>query len=132
MQQPEALRRQLGLGSVVAFGLAYMAPSLVMILFGIVAMESSGTAPTTFALATGALLFTALSYARMASIYPVSGSAYSYARRNLSAPIGFLVGWSILLDYLFLPMVAWLTQSILLNAQFSQIPIWAWCWSMPD
>ncbi|HEY0888642.1 MAG TPA: APC family permease [Nocardioides sp.] len=122
----DRLPRQLGLGSVVAFGLAYMAPSLVMILFGIVAVESAGAAPTTFALATGALLFTAFSYARMAAIYPVSGSAYTYARRNLGAPLGFLVGWSILLDYLFLPMVAWLTQSILLNAQFPEIPIWAW------
>jgi amino acid transporter len=40
--------------------------------------------------------------------------------------VGFLVGWSVLLDYLFLPMVAWLTQSILLNAQFPAVPIWAW------
>ncbi len=103
-----------------------MAPSLVMIIFGVIAVVSAGTAPTAFLVATGAMLLTALSYARLARIYPVSGSAYFYARRNLGSAAGFLVGWAILLDYLFLPMVAWLAQSILLNAQFPAVPIWLW------
>jgi amino acid transporter len=125
VHEPE-LTGQLSLTSVVAFGLSYMAPSLVMIIFGIIAVVSSGTAATAFLVATGAMLITALSYAVMARAYPVSGSAYFYARRNLGSSAGFLVGWAILLDYLFLPMVAWLTQSILLNAQFPAVPIWVW------
>jgi amino acid transporter len=120
------LARRLTLPSVVAFGVSYMAPSLVMVIFGIIAVASAGTAPTAFAIATAAMLLTALSYAKMARVYPVSGSAYFYARHNLGSRVGFLVGWSVLLDYLFLPMVAWLTQSILLNAQFPAVPIWAW------
>ncbi|WP_458319544.1 APC family permease [Mycolicibacterium brisbanense] len=120
------LARRLTLPSVVAFGVSYMAPSLVMVIFGIIAVASAGTAPTAFALATAAMLVTALSYAKLAGIYPVSGSAYFYARHNLGSRVGFLVGWSVLLDYLFLPMVAWLTQSILLNAQFPAVPIWIW------
>ncbi|MFC0454865.1 APC family permease [Rhodococcus jostii] len=120
------LARRLSLPSVVAFGLAYMAPSLVMVIFGVIAVASAGTAPTAFLLATGAMLLTATSYAKMARIHPVSGSAYFYARKNLGSPVGFLVGWSVLLDYLFLPMVAWLTQSIYLNAQFPAVPIWVW------
>jgi amino acid transporter len=120
------LARRLTLPSVVAFGVAYMAPSLVMVIFGVIAVTSAGTAPTAFVLATGTMLLTALSYAKMASIYPVSGSAYFYARHNLGSRIGFLVGWSVLLDYLFLPMVAWLAESIFLHAQFPAIPIWTW------
>ena len=120
------LKRTLSLTSVVAFGLSYMAPSLVMVIFGIIAAASSGTAPTAFLIATLAVLLTALSYARMAGEFPESGSAYSYARRVIGAPVGFLVGWSLLLDYLFLPMVAWLTQSIYLNAQYPDVPIWVW------
>ncbi|BDY29965.1 APC family permease [Mycolicibacterium mageritense] len=120
------LARRLTLPSVVAFGVSYMAPSLVMVIFGLIAVASAGTAPTAFALATAAMLVTAMSYAKMARCYPVSGSAYFYARHTLGSPVGFLVGWSVLLDYLFLPMVAWLTQSILLNAQFPAVPIWAW------
>ncbi|ALE04748.1 Putrescine importer PuuP (plasmid) [Arthrobacter sp. ERGS1:01] len=124
--QPVTLVPKLGLTSVVAFGLSYMAPSLVMIIFGIIAAASAGTAPTAFIVSTIAIFLTALSYAKMARLFPTSGSAYSYARKLLNSPIGFLVGWSVLLDYLFLPMLAWLTQGIYLNAQYPQIPIWVW------
>lgn len=120
------LTGKLSLSAVVAFGLSYMAPTLVMVIFGIISVTSGGTSSTVFLVATLAMLVTALSYAAMARIYPVSGSAYFYARRVLGSGSGFLIGWSVLLDYLFLPMVSWLTQSILLNAQFPDIPIWAW------
>ncbi|NBE54952.1 amino acid permease [Streptomyces sp. YC537] len=103
-----------------------MAPSLVLVIFGVIAVSSAGTAPTAFLAATGAMFLTALSYAKMARHFPASGSAYTYARRMLGAPVGFLVGWTVLLDYLFLPMVAWLVQSIYLNAQFPAVPVWAW------
>ncbi len=124
--QPAALKPQLSLASVVAFGVSYMAPSLVMVIFGVIAAASGGTAPTAFALATAAIFLTTLSYAKMSRHYPMSGSAYFYARKLIGAPVGFLAGWSVLLDYLFLPMVAWLVQSIYLNAQFPGIPVWVW------
>ncbi|MYW64203.1 amino acid permease [Streptomyces sp. SID8379] len=103
-----------------------MAPSLVMVVFGVIAAASAGTAPTAFLVATCAMFLTALSYAKMARHYPVSGSAYFYTRKLIGAPAGFLVGWAVLLDYLFLPMVAWLVQSVYLNAQFPSVPVWAW------
>ncbi|MGW0811877.1 APC family permease [Streptomyces viridiviolaceus] len=124
--RPAQLTRRLSLASVVAFGLAYMAPSLVMVIFGVIAVSSAGTAPTAFLVATGAMALTALSYAKMARHHPASGSAYVYARRSIGSRAGFLVGWTVLLDYLFLPMVAWLVQSIYLNAQFPAVPVWVW------
>ncbi|MFJ6518366.1 APC family permease [Streptomyces filamentosus] len=124
--RPGGLSGRLSLASVVAFGLAYMAPGLVMVIFGVIAEVSAGTAPTAFLVATGAMFLTALSYAKMARHFPVSGSAYSYARKLIGSRAGFLVGWAVLLDYLFLPMVAWLVQSLYLNAQFPGVPVWAW------
>ncbi|RVU19952.1 APC family permease [Streptomyces antnestii] len=121
-----SLTPKLSLTSVVTFGLAYMAPSLVMVIFGVISAASGGTAPTAFLVATGAMFLTALSYAKMARHYPTSGSAYVYTRKLLGSPVGFLVGWAVLLDYLFLPMVAWLVQSIYLNAQFPAVPVWVW------
>jgi amino acid transporter len=121
-----ALTARLGLLSVVLFGVAYMSPSIVMTTFGVISSTSHGAAPTAYLLATGAMLLTALSYGRMARALPASGSAYTYAREMLDARVGFLVGWAILLDYFFLPMVAWLIQSLYLNAQFPAVPVWAW------
>lgn len=120
------LTPKLSLTSVVVFGLAYMAPAIGMSIFGIIALTSGGVAPTAFALASVAMFLTALSYAKMAKTFPTSGSAYIYARRTLDSRIGFLVGWAILLDYLFLPTVAWLFQSFYLAAQFPAIPVWGW------
>ncbi|MFE4672879.1 APC family permease [Streptomyces sp. NPDC056723] len=121
-----SLTPKLSLTSVVTFGLAYMAPSMVMVIFGVISAVSSGAAPTALLVATGAMFLTALSYAKMARHYPTSGSAYVYTRNLFGSPVGFLVGWAVLLDYLFLPMVAWLVQSIYLNAQFPGIPVWVW------
>ncbi|WP_369214230.1 APC family permease, partial [Streptomyces flavofungini] len=125
-QQPARMRGDLGLLSVVAFGVAYMAPAVVTSIFGVIAATSKGAAPTAYVIATGAMLLTGLSYAKMAKVHPSSGSVYTYARKELDSRIGFLAGWALLLDYLFLPMVAWLLQAIYLHAQFPAVPEWAW------
>lgn len=118
--------RSLGVTGLLFFGLAYMAPSIVVFTFGIIAVASNGTAPLSYLLATLAISLTALSYAKMSKTFPGSGSAYIYARKVLGEKAGFLVGWMILLDYLFLPMVAWLIQATFLHVQFPQIPFWVW------
>lgn len=126
---PEAaptLQRSLTVRSVVLFGLAYMAPLIVLGTFGVVAELTSGAVPTAYLLALLAMLFTAYSYGRMAAAHPIAGSAYTYASRNIDSRVGFLVGWAVLLDYFFLPMVIWLIGGTYLQAQFPGVPFWAW------
>ncbi|MDN4609478.1 APC family permease [Arthrobacter burdickii] len=126
MSSTSGLTAKLSLSAVVIFGLAYMSPAIVMLTFGVIASTSAGTTPLAYVLATIAMSLTALSYGKMARIIPASGSAYTYARKMIDSRVGFLVGWAILLDYLFLPMVAWLIQALYLNAQFPGIPMWGW------
>ncbi|WP_226346587.1 APC family permease [Agilicoccus flavus] len=99
-------------------------PFIVLTTFGAFSEASSGTLAAAYAVATVAMLFSALSYAKMAGRYPVAGSAYAYARRAIDSRVGFLVGWAVLLDYLFLPMVVWLYGSAYLTAQFPEVPAW--------
>ncbi|HEY8753218.1 MAG TPA: APC family permease [Arthrobacter sp.] len=120
------LERTLGLGSVVLFGLAYMAPLIVLGTFGIIAVESGGAVPSSYLLALVAMLFTAQSYGRMAKAFPTAGSAYTYVRRTVDSRVGFLVGWAAMLDYFFLPMVIWLIGASFLQAQFPDVPFWMW------
>jgi amino acid transporter len=103
-----------------------MTPLIVLGTFGIVAESTSGTVPTAYLLALVAMLFTAVSYGRMAARYPVAGSAYTYVRKAIDSRVGFLVGWAVLLDYFFLPMVIWLIGAAYLNAQFPGVPSWLW------
>ena len=120
------LERSLDLRSVVLFGLAYLAPMIVLGTFGVLAMKTNGTAPTAYLLALVALLFTARSYGKMSARFPVAGSAYTYTRRAIDSRAGFLVGWAVLLDYLFLPMVIWLIGAAFLSAKFPGVPKWTW------
>ncbi|WP_232535078.1 APC family permease [Nocardia terpenica] len=120
------LSRTLTLGPVVLFGLAYMAPMIVLGTFGVLDDDTGGVVPTAYLLALVAMLFTAVSYGRMAAAYPVAGSAYTYTRRTIDARVGFLVGWAVLLDYFFLPMVIWLIGAAYLHDQFPATPAWVW------
>lgn len=120
------LDRALGLWSVVLFGLAYMTPMIVFGTFGALATASQGTTAMAYLVAAAAIMLTAISYGVMARVYPVAGSAYTYARRSINSSVGFLVGWAVLLDYFFLPMVIWLIGAAYLAAAFPAVPTWVW------
>jgi putrescine importer len=120
------LTRTLKLPSLVLFGLAYLTPLIVLGIFGVIAETTGGASPSAYLVALVAMLFTAHSYGRMAIAHPVAGSAYTYVRRSIDPRVGFLVGWAILLDYLFLPMVIWLIGGSYLSAQFPSVPIGVW------
>ncbi|MHC8388179.1 APC family permease [Pseudomonas sp. MDT2-39-1] len=120
------LQRTLSLGSVVLFGIAYMTPIIVLGTFGILAQSTAGMVPAAYLAALVAMFFTAMSYGRMASAFPVAGSAYSYVRKAISPKLGFIAGWAVLLDYLFLPMAIWLIGAAYLNSAFPAVPQWTW------
>ena len=59
--------------------------------------------PLVYLIGLVAMIFTALSYAQMSKAFPIAGSVYSYVGRGLNKHVGFLAGWTILLDYLLVP-----------------------------
>ncbi|MEI7916089.1 MAG: APC family permease [Mycobacteriaceae bacterium] len=118
------LRRALGLPSLVLFGLVYIVPLTVFTTYGIVTQTTGGRLPVAYVVTLAAMAFTALSYARMVVAFPVAGSAYTYTQKTFGAPLGFLAGWSLLLDYLFLPMLNYLVIGIYLEAAFPGLPAW--------
>lgn len=120
------LQRTLSLGSVVLFGIAYMTPIIVLGTFGILAQSTAGRVPAAYLAALVAMFFTAMSYGRMAAAFPVAGSAYSYVRKAIRPKLGFIAGWAVLLDYLFLPMAIWLIGAAYLASAFPSIPQWIW------
>lgn len=120
------LQRTLSLGSVVLFGIAYMTPIIVLGTFGILAQATDGQVPAAYLAALIAMFFTAMSYGRMAAAFPVAGSAYSYVRKAISPRLGFIAGWAVLLDYLFLPMAIWLIGAAYLGSAFPSVPQPVW------
>jgi len=126
MEGKVSFRRTLSLHHVVLFGLAYMAPMIVFGIYGVIAQTTHGLEASAYLVALVAMFFTAYSYGQMVRAYPVSGSAYTYTRKSLNSHVGFMVGWAILLDYLFIPMAIWLIGGSYLNAAFPAVPIWGW------
>jgi amino acid transporter len=98
------LRRVLGLWDLILYGIVAVTPSAPVTVFGIAMRDSKGHAIDTILIAMVAMILTAVSYGRMATLYPSAGSAYTYVGRGLNPHLGFLAGWAMLLDYLFIPL----------------------------
>ncbi|MFE4195659.1 APC family permease [Paenarthrobacter sp. NPDC056912] len=116
------LKRVLGLPSLIAFGLTSMGILSVVAVYGAGTEISDGHLPAAYLAALVAMLFTAHSYGQMARHVPVTGGAYAYASHAFGKPVGFLVGWAMMLDYLFLPMVNFLLFGLYLNSLLPGIP----------
>lgn len=111
-------KRVLGLPALVFFGLAYMVPLTVWTTYGIVTTSTNGHLPLAYTVTTVAMFLTAYSYGRMVQVQPTAGSAYSYASRAFGRPLGFMVGWALLLDYIFLPMINYLVIGLYMKDYF--------------
>ncbi|GLW97955.1 APC family permease [Microtetraspora sp. NBRC 16547] len=122
----QELRRGIGLTDLVFYGLIFMVPIAPFAIFGQVYQESHGMPALAYLIGMVALLFTAASYAQMVKAFPLSGSVYNYAGRGIAAPVGFMTGWAVLLDYVLVPGLLYLVASIAMNATVPQIPVWLW------
>lgn len=103
---PPHLRRVLGLGDLVFYGIVLIQPVGAVGIFGLANKISLGHVSATILIALVAMMLTAVSYGRMAGLYPAAGSAYTYVGRGLNAHLGFIAGWSMFLDYLVIPIVS--------------------------
>src|SRR5271166_681647 len=94
------LKRVLGLSALVIYGIILIQPTAAMPLYGNVAKEAHGHVVTTILIAMVAMLFTAISYGRMANAYPTAGSAFTYVGQEINPALGYVTGWSMVMDYL--------------------------------
>jgi putrescine importer len=116
------LRRVLTLADLILYGIVSVTPSAPVTVFGLSSVQSHGQAIDTILIAMVAMVLTAISYGRMASIYPSAGSAYTYVGRGLNPHLGFLAGWAMLLDYLIIPLFCVVFGSLTLQRMFPGVP----------
>lgn len=118
------LKRVLRTRDLVIFGLIFISPNSAQTLFGELNFISQGHGLLAIIVGLIAMIFTAFSYGKMASIIPKSGSAYSFASYAINPTIGFMAGWAILLDYLIFPMLVYKAGSSFAIEMFPTIPLW--------
>jgi putrescine importer len=101
-------------------------PTAPMPLYGVVATEARGHVVSAVLIAMVAMLFTAISYGRMARVYPSAGSAYTYVGQELHPAFGFLCGWSMLMDYVLNPVICTIWCSKAAGNLLPGIPYAVW------
>ncbi len=120
------LRRALGLWDLILYGLIVIQPTAPMPVYGVMSTRSHGYAVITVMLAMIAMLFTAISYGKMASAYPSAGSAFTYVGREIHPALGYVTGWSMAMDYVLNPLICTILCSKFAMNFFPEIPYAVW------
>ncbi len=119
-------KRVLGLRDLIIYGLVILTPTAPYPVYGIIQKVSLGHAALAYMVAMVAMLFTAASYGKMSAAFPVAGSTYTYAQRALSEHIGFLAGWSMMLDYFLIPLLSVIYSALIAARYVPQVPYIVW------
>jgi amino acid transporter len=116
------LKRVLSLWDLILYGIVAVTPSAPATVFGLAELRSHGHAVVTILAAMIAMVLTAVSYGRMAALYPSAGSAYTYVGRGLHPYLGFVAGWAMLLDYVVCPLFCVIYGSLSLQRAVPALP----------
>jgi amino acid transporter len=116
------LRRVLGLWDLILYGMILIQLVSPVPIYGLIQARSAGNALPTILFALVAIMFTALSYGRMTTMYPMAGSAYTYVARGVNPHLGFVVGWVMFLDYLIVPLISIIIPALALQRLLPWLP----------
>src|SRR5215469_13784600 len=120
------LKRTLRFWDLVLFGIVLVQPTAPMPVFGVLYQESRGHVVLVILLAMIAMLFTSVSYGRMARVYPHGGSAFLYVGKELHPSLGYITGWCLVLDYVINPLICTIWCSHAAINFLPGIPYVAW------
>ena len=118
------LKRVLTLWDLIYYGVILTSPIAAVPLFGEAQVLSHGHTTLTMLLAMVAMSVTAVSFGRMATVYPSAGSVYTYISRGMNPHIGFIVGWAMFLEYLFQPVQNALYAVLAIQRIEPRLPFW--------
>src|SRR3954470_4948501 len=109
------LKRALRFRDLILYGIILIQPTAPMPVFGVLYQESRGHVVAVILLAMIAMLFTSISYGRMARVYPHGGSAFLYVGKEIHTSLGYLTGWCLVMDYVLNPLICtiWCSRAVL-------------------
>jgi amino acid transporter len=120
------LRRTLTLWDLLLYGIIVLQPVAPMSAFGALSDRGRGHVVTAILIAMVAMLSTAISYGRMARIYPSAGSAFTYVAREIHPAMGYVTGWSMVMDYIVNPLICTIWCAGQANVFAPAVPVWGW------
>ena len=121
---PAHLKRVLSVWDLVVYGLVAVTPCAAVVVYGVAEQISHGHAVVTLIASMVAMVLTAVSYGRMAALYPSAGSVYAYVGNGINPHLGFLAGWAMLLVYLANPVFSVIYAALSIRQAAPGIPYW--------
>ena len=101
-ESSHSLKRALTATNLVFLGIGAIIGAGIFVLTGQVAATNAGPAIVlSFVVAGSGCLFAGLCYAEFASMIPIAGSAYTYGYATMGELIAWIIGWDLILEYLF-------------------------------
>jgi basic amino acid/polyamine antiporter, APA family len=97
--EEHGLKRAVGVLDLTALGIGAVIGTGIFVIIGEAIADSGPSIILSFALAGVTCLFSAFSYAELASSIPVSGSAYTYGYATLGELVAWIIGWDLILEY---------------------------------
>lgn len=94
-----ALHRSLGGFQLMMLGVGAIIGTGIFVLTAEAAQKAGPGMMASFVIAGFVCAVTALCYAELASMVPVSGSAYTYTYAVLGELVAWIVGWALILEY---------------------------------
>ena len=120
------LRRTLTLWDLLLYGIIVLQPVAPMSAFGALSDRGRGHVVTAILIAMVAMLCTAVSYGRMARVYPSAGSAFTYVAREIHPAAGYVTGWSMVMDYIVNPLICTIWCAGQAHEFAPGLPVWGW------
>ena len=97
-----SLKRALGPVNLISLGIGAIIGTGIFVLTGSAAAQYAGNAIViSFIIAGLGCAFAGLCYAEFAAMIPIAGSAYTYGYATLGEFIAWIIGWDLILEYLF-------------------------------
>ncbi|MCL2596652.1 MAG: amino acid permease [Paludibacter sp.] len=96
------LKRTLTLTNLIALGIGAVIGAGIFVITGNAAAVHAGPAVViSFVISALGCALAGLCYAEFSSMFPVAGSAYSYSYASMGEFIAWILGWDLILEYLF-------------------------------
>jgi len=97
-----------------------------MSAFGVLSTRGHGQVVTAILIAMVAMLFTGISYGRMARAYASAGSAFTYVAQEINPAVGYVTGWSMVMDYMLNPLICTIWCAEQAHEFAPGLPVWGW------
>ncbi len=97
--EKKSLKRQLGPIQLTLLGVGAIIGTGIFVLTAEAGQKAGPAMMIAFVIAAVVCALAALAYAELASMIPVSGSAYTYTYGVLGEGLAWIVGWALVLEY---------------------------------